>query len=386
MLFINGTIMTMSAETIENGYVRTQGGKITNLGEMAQSPQAGEGEEVVDLAGRFLLPGFIDAHTHLGLEEDGQGDEGDDINEMTEPVSPHLRAIDGINPFDRCFREYREAGVTTAVISPGSANPLGGQICAVKTIGRWVEEMVVAQPLAMKLALGENPKMLYGDKSLSPSNRMTTAAIIRENFYKAQKYKQDKERAVEEGETLPDYDARCEALLPVLAGQMQVHIHAHRAYDILTGVRLAKEFGLDYVLVHCTEGHMIADILGELKAKVICGPLIGARTKPELSNFHPGNCKALADAGVKLAICSDHPEVPGHLLSYSVALACRAGLSRQDALRALTIHAAEVVGLSDRLGSIAVGKDADLLIFAGHPLEGAAEPEMVFIGGKRIHS
>jgi imidazolonepropionase-like amidohydrolase len=172
----------------------------------------------------------------------------------------------------------------------------------------------------------------------------------------------------------------------VLAGKMRVHIHAHRAYDILTGVRLANEFGLDYVLVHCTEGHLIADILGELKAKVICGPLIGARTKPELSNFDPANCKILADAGVKLAICSDHPEVPGHLLPFSVALACRAGLTVEDALRALTIHAAEVVGLDDRLGSIAVGKDADLLIFEEPPLESVDEPEMVFVGGVRMNS
>lgn len=385
MLLINANIMSMDAPDIKNGFVRVLNGKIIAVGNMKDMQKPEQGEDIENLEGKTLLPGFIDAHCHLGLYESGLGIEGDDLNEETDPVTPHLRAIDGINPLDRCFEEARNSGVTCAVISPGSANPIAGQICAVKTGGRWIDEMVVAQPLAMKFALGENPKMVYGNKSQSPVTRMATVAVIREHLTRTQRYIEDARHAKDDPESAaPDFDAKLEALVPVLEGKIRAHFHAHKAYDILSAVRIADEYSLKYTLIHCTEGHIIADILAKLNARAVCGPLLCARTKPELTNLSDKNCAILVNAGVTVAISTDYPEIPADFLASSAAFATAAGMSRQSALESVTIAAAKAVDLDDRLGSITVGKDADLLVFSRDPLEVGAKPERVYINGEIV--
>lgn len=385
MLIINANILPMDSSLIENGFVHIKDGKIAEVGDM-KSLEPLHGEDTLDLCGKLLLPGFIDAHCHLGLYEDGLGLEGDDLNEDSDPVTPHIRSVDGINPFDRCFAEARRHGVTCVVVSPGSANPVAGQICALKTAGRRVDDMLVAEPLAIKFALGENPKGIYGSKNQTPVTRMATVAIIREQLQKAKRYLDEKNRVKADPELdEPDFDARMEALLPLLEGKIRAHFHAHKAYDILSAVRIAKEFSLKYTLIHCTEGHLIADILAEEKAKVICGPLLSARTKPELVNLSAENCGVLAAAGVPVAISTDHPEVPVDFLASSAAIAISGGMSREKAVEAITITAARVVELDERVGSITAGKDADLLVFACDPFSVGAKPEMVFIDGKLVN-
>jgi len=384
MLFINANILTMDTDPIENGFVKTAGGKISEVGPMEQLKPP-KNAKTTDLSGKLLMPGFIDAHCHLGLFEEGLGVEGDDLNEDTDPISPHIRALDGINPFDRGFDEARSSGTTCVVVSPGSANPVAGQICALKTTGRWIDKMLVAQPLAIKFALGENPKMVYGNKAQTPVTRMATVAIIREQLHKAQRYLEQSLRAAEDPEIdKPDFDARLEALVPVLKRETRAHFHAHKTYDILSAVRIAKEFSLDYTIIHCTEGHLIADILGSLNARVICGPLLAARTKPELTNLTGESCGVMAKAGVTVAVSTDYPEMPPGLLAASAAFAAVNGMDRFDALSAITINAARAVGLEDRLGSITAGKDADFLVFGDDPLKVGVKPEAVFINGKRL--
>lgn len=384
LLIINANILPMDSKPIENGYIRIDGGKIVDVGDMKRLKPL-HNEEILDVSGKLLLPGFIDAHSHVGLYEDGLGLEGDDLNEDADPVTPHIRAIDGINPFDRCFSEARLHGITCAVVSPGSANPIAGQICALKTAGRWIDKMIVSEPLAIKFALGENPKSIYGGKNQTPVTRMATVALIREHLFKAKRYLEEKNRAKADPEIdEPDYDARMEALLPLLEGKIRAHFHAHKAYDILSAVRIAKEFSLKYTLIHCTEGHLIADILAEQNASVVCGPLLCARTKPELVNHSAENCGALANAGVTTAISTDHPEVPIDFLAGSAAIAMSCGMSREKALESITINAAKAVDLDACLGSITPGKDADLLVFGCDPFSVGAKPEMVFINGKLV--
>lgn len=384
MLFIHAQLHTMRGEIIPDGFLLEKEGKIAALGAMTDCPEVPAGEENLDLAGRLLLPGFVDAHSHLGMIEEGVGPEGEDINEMSDPCTPQVRAIDAIDPFDVCFEEARRAGVTTTVSSPGSANPIAGEICALKTVGRWVDKMVVAAPLAMKFALGENPKRIYGNKEEAPISRMATAAIIRENLAKARRYGEDIAKAEKEGESLPDLDVKLEALLPVLRGEIGAHFHAHRAYDILTAVRLAEEFGLRLTLIHCTEGHRIADILAEAGYPAVCGPIIGTRSKPELSNMSLENCATLLRAGVEVAVSTDHPEVPVGFLPLSAAIASANGIGGEGALLSLTYRAAKAVGLENRVGSLAPGLDADLQVYSSDPLSVGAKPEMVFIDGQRV--
>lgn len=387
MRIINARIYTMDgpqgAQPIPCGFVDIREGKITAVGPM---PAAGEAPgEVLDAAGAWLLPGLVDAHTHLGMWEDGLGFEGDDGNEETDPATPQLRAIDAVNPLDRCFEEARAAGVTTVVTGPGSANPIGGQLCAVKTFGRRLDDMVVRAPVAMKMALGENPKTVYHGKSQTPVTRMATAAIIRENLALAARYARDKRRAAEDPEAEePEYDSKCEALLPVVEGRLPVHFHAHRADDIFTAVRIAEEFHLKYVLVHGTEAHLVTDLLAETGAPVLCGPLLCDRSKPELRALTPANPGLVRAAGLPIGIITDHPVIPLQYLGLCAGLAVREGLPFEEALRAVTIGPAEICGIDDRVGSIRAGKDADLALFPGNPLTLEARPLAVFGGGKRL--
>ncbi|HJD23064.1 MAG TPA: amidohydrolase [Firmicutes bacterium] len=384
MIIYNAKVYTMEGPCLENGYVHIRDGRIAGVGPMPAP--AVPGEETLDAQGGILLPGFVDAHTHMGMWEDGLGFEGDDGNEDTDPSTPQLRAMDAINPLDRCFAEAREAGVTTVITGPGSANPIGGQLCAVKTYGRRVEEMVLRAPVAMKMALGENPKTTYHGKNQAPVTRMATAAIIREQLSHALRYYQDKLRAQEDEDTdEPDYDAKCEALLPVIRGELPVHFHAHRLDDIFTAQRIAKEFDLDYVIIHGTQAHRAADLMAADGVRILCGPLLCDRSKPELKDLTPASPALLRQEGVEqIAIITDHPVIPEQYLPLCAGLAVREGLPYEEALRAITITPARICKISDRVGSIAVGKDADLVLFRQDPLTVAAKPAAVFAMGRRI--
>jgi imidazolonepropionase-like amidohydrolase len=391
MLLYNGTIHTMEGAPIAGGYVQLSQGKITAVGTGTPAPE--NGEEAIDLQGGDLYPGFIDSHTHLGMWEDGLNFEGDDGNEETDPVTPQLRAIDAINPLDRCFTEAAEGGVTTVITGPGSANPIGGQMAALKTVGKRIDHMIVKAPVAIKMALGENPKSVYNGKSQAPMTRMATASLIREQLFKAQEYRDALEKAEAsrndqdpEGEELdpPEFDIKCEALLPALRREIQVHFHAHRADDIFTAVRLGEEFGLDYVIVHGTEGHLIADELAELKAKVLSGPFLSDRSKPELRNLTPQSPGLLAKAGLHPAIVTDHPVIPLQYLRLCAGLAVAEGMEREEALRAITIYPAQLCRIDDQVGSIAVGKDGDVVLFDQDPLALGVKPKLVVVNGKVV--
>ncbi len=380
MRLIHGYLHPLDGNDIPDGFLDIKEGRIAAIGTMETCP-AGEGE-VLDLQGKHVCPGFVDAHSHLGLLGDSLGFEADDCNESTDPCTPQLRAIDGVNPLDLCFREAREGGVTTVLTGPGSANPIAGQFIAIKTAGCVADEMVLKSPAAMKFALGENPKSCYNERHETPITRMGTAAIIRENLRKALEYR-DKKKAAEEDEDAeaPEFDAKLEALVPVVEGRLPAHFHAHRADDIATAVRIAKKFRLDYVIVHGTQGHEIADYLGKEGARVITGPCIGDRSKPELSGMTQELPKKLFEAGVKVAVCTDHPETPEQYLPLCAAMAVKAGLPAEEALKAITKNAAEIAGIGDRVGTLTVGKDADLVVTDGHPLDFMSRVELVFING-----
>ena len=384
MRILNGVVHTMAGPVIPHGYVEVENGKIRAVGEMSARTAAAAGP-VYDAGGGHILPGFIDAHCHLGMFGNALGFEADDGNESTDPCTPQLRAIDAINPQDRCFREAREGGVTTVLTGPGSANPIAGQFAAIKTDGRWVDEMVLRAPAAMKMAQGENPKTVYNERKETPITRMATAAVIRQELSKTLEYmdKQDKADA-EEDTDAPDYDAKLEALIPVLRGELPVHIHAHRADDIATAVRICREFGLKYVIVHGTEGHLLPELLAAEGAGVITGPSLTDRSKPELANLTIENPAILARAGVPVAICTDHPVIPIQYLPICAALAVRGGLEPEEALAAITIHPARLAGLDKRVGSLEPGKDADIVVTTGHPLDWNGKVRYVFIGGKQV--
>ena len=383
MLLINAVLHTMGGEPIPNGFIQVKGNVIAALGDMKDVPT--EKEETIDLKGQSVYPGFVDAHTHLGMFEDGLDFEGDDGNEETDPVTPHLRSLDAINPLDRCFSEALAAGVTTVVTGPGSANPIAGQLTAIKTYGRRVDAMVLRAPVAMKFALGENPKSVYHGKNQMPNTRMATAALIREQLAKAKRYLSEKRRSEQDDEyDEPEFDAKCEALLPLLEKKIPAHFHAHRADDIFTAIRIAKEFDLEYVIVHGTEGHLIAEELREEGAKVLSGPILCDRSKPELRELTPAAPGILNKAGVQAAIITDHPVIPLQYLPFCAALAVREGMQEKEALRAITLYPAVICGIADRVGSLCVGKDADFCVFGENPLQISAKPHMVFCGGKRV--
>jgi imidazolonepropionase-like amidohydrolase len=364
ILIKNAKIYTMAGNVIENGSILVKDGKIEEVGEDVIAPL---GVETIDAEGRMVTPGLIDAHCHLGMWEEGIGFEGDDGNEMVDPVTPELRAIDAINPMDISFREAYEGGVTTAVTGPGSANVVGGTFVAIKTYGDRVDNMIIKDPVAMKIAFGENPKRVYDAQKKSPMTRMATAAILRETLFKAKTYMEKKENA-EEAKDKPDYDMKMEALIPVLKREIPLKAHAHRADDIFTSIRIAKEFNVDITLDHCTEGHLIVDELVKEGKSAIVGPTFGNRSKYELKNKSFETPKALVEAGVKVAIITDSPVIPLQHLALCAGLAVNAGLDEMEALKTITINAAEITGIADRVGSIEKGKDADIVIFDGNPL------------------
>ena len=385
MKIYNVQIKTMEKRrSIENGWIEIENGKIIAVEE--GSPDA-VGTEDLDGQGKLLIPGFIDAHTHLGIIENGIDFEGDDCNEATDPFTPQLRTIDGINPMDRCFEEAYKRGITSAVVAPGSANPCGGEIISVKTHGRRVDDMII-KPVGIKFALGENPKRVYNDRDETPVTRMATAALIREGLTKAKRYLADIDayEIDKENNDMPEFDLKNHALIPLLRREISAHFHCHRADDMFTAVRIAKEFDLKLVIVHATEGHLISDILGTEKLSAISGPVICDRCKPEMKGLELKNTAELVKNGVKTSICTDHPVIPIQYLPASAAMAVKGGLDLDSALEAITINAAEIAGIDDTTGSIAVGKDADLQLYCGNPLDIMNDPELVMINGKVLNN
>ncbi|MHC1694446.1 MAG: amidohydrolase [Eubacteriales bacterium] len=387
MLIINARIYTMDKERIiEDGYLRFDNGKITALGQMSHlTPQTGA--DFYDAEGGWVLPGFIDAHSHIGLYGDALGFESDDLNEATDPSTPNISAMDAVNPMDRCFAEALESGITCVHTGPGSSNPIGGQSLVMKTYGKRLEKMVLKHPAAIKFALGENPKTSFHGKNMAPDSRMATGAIIRDNLLKAQKYMQDKldfESGGDEEAEEPEFDSKSEALIPLLKGHIPAHFHAHRADDIFTAVRIAGQFGLKYIIVHCTDGHQIAEELRDDKIKAFVGPIICDRSKPELRMLDIKNAAVLHKSGAEIAIITDHPVIPQQYLALSAAVAVKGGLDEYEALRAITINPASMLGVADRVGSLAVGKDADIVVFDGSPLVLSSSLKRVYVDGKEV--
>lgn len=380
MRIYNAMIYDSSGNAPQRGWLQIENGII-------QSVQFGDCDayaaDDLDAKCGLLLPGFVDAHCHLGIIEDGIDFEGDDCNEATDPFMPHLRVIDGINPFDQCFADARRRGITAVLSSPGSANPAGGTISAIKTAGVCVDRMLV-RTVGVKFALGENPKSVYDRRDETPVTRMATAAIIREGLYKARRYLTDMRAAEQDSElSPPEFDIKCEALLPLLRGEQSAFFHCHRADDMATAIRIASEFQLNLVIIHATEGYRIAEYLADEKVPVIIGPLIGNRSKPELQQLSAENAAILYQNHVTLAICTDHPEVPIQYLPLSAAVARKGGLPNTKAIEAITSAAADIAGIGDRVGRIAEGYDADLQLYAPDidPLSLDAVPEWVMING-----
>jgi len=384
-----GRVVPVEGEPIDGGTIVIVDGKIAAVGGPDLKPPPGV--DVIDAAGRWVLPGLVDAHTHLGAREEGEGWAGHDTNELTGPIQAHVRVLDAINPADEGFRDAIGGGVLTAGITPGSGNPVGGQTVAVHCWGRTVDDMLLRSPAGMKSALGENPKRVLGERRVNPSSRLGTAAAIRTALVDTLNYL-EKEKADEAGEESAERirpaqsrDLKHEALARVLRREIPWRQHCHRADDIATALRLADEFGYDLVIDHGTEGYLIADKIAAAGVPVVTGPLITARSKVELRNRTMANPGLLAAAGVTVAIATDHPVVPVHLLIVQAALAVREGLDRDTALRAVTINPARIMRVADRIGSLIPGKDADLAIWSGDPFDVMSRVEYAYIGGREVY-
>ena len=381
-----GRVVPVTADPVENGTVLIEDGKITAVGADLAVP---DGAQVIDAAGQWVLPGFIEVHGHVGAHEEAKGWAGSDTNEMTEPVTAQVRALDAINPADLGFRDAITGGVLAVNVNPGSGNPIGGQTVALRCWGRTVDEMLLREPSGLKSALGENPKRVYGEQGKMPSTRLGTAAVIRGAFVAAANYlaKLDAEAAKPEADRKPvDRDLKLEALGRVLRREIPWRQHCHRADDIATALRIAEEFGYDLVIDHGTEAHLVADLLAARNIPVIIGPLFTSRSKVELLNRSLANPGRLARAGVTIAITTDHPVVPIHFLAHQATLAVKEGLDRDTALAALTINPARIAGVDGRLGSIEPGKDADLVLWSGDPLDVFSRAQRALIGGREIYS
>ena len=373
MLIQNATIYTAVLPEPIRGDILIRDGKIAAVGPNLPA----EGEEVYDATGLSAYPGFVEAHCHIGLDGYGIGYEGADYNEHSDPVVPQLRAIDGIEPTDPTFAMAARAGVTTVCTGPGSANVLGGTFVAIKTVGDRVDDMIVRDNVAMKCAFGENPKRCYKEKGIS--TRMSTAAKLREALLKARQYKEKKDAGKDVA-----FDMKSEALLPVLEGKMPLKAHAHQANDLFTAIRIAKEFGVRLTLEHCTEGHQVAEKLAAEGYPMAVGPSLTHATKFELRNKTFATPGILAKAGGHVCIITDSPVIPQHYLPLCAGLAIQSGMDRHDALRAITLNAAEHIGIADRVGSIEAGKDADIVLARGDVFDVSGQVVQVFIDGKKV--
>lgn len=384
LVIINGKIKTMEDRVYEDGYVRIEQGRISAVGDMRECDRnllkSRKDIRVIDAKGNLVMPGIIEAHCHMGITEEKKGMEGDDCNENVDPITPYLRAIDAINPMDAAFHDALQAGITSAMIGPGSANVVGGQFAFLKTHGRCIDRMIVKAPAAMKVAFGENPKVNYSGQGNSPATRMAIAAMLREELTKAKEYQKKRQSNPEE---ISDF--RYECWLPVMKGEIPIKAHAHRADDILTAVRIAKEFGLRMTIDHCSEGHLIME---ELKAEgfpAIVGPDMASRNKIEVKNMAFKTAGLLSQNGILTAITTDHPVSMIQFLPICAGLAVKAGMDMEEGLKAITINAARICNVADRVGSLVVGKDADIAIFDGNPMEVFTRNLCTIVDGKIVY-
>ena len=380
LLIKNGYIKPMVGADIENGCVLIDdNGKIAAVGAQIEAPK---GCTVIDAEGRLVTPGCVDAHCHIGLDNEAMGWEGHDYNEITDPITPHMRSIDSINPMDEAFGLAVRGGVTAACTGPGSANVVGGTFVAIKLVGKRVDKMIIKYPLAMKCAFGENPKRCYGQGAKkSPMTRMGTAAVLRELLFKSKRYLEDKEAGKN-----PPFDMKMEAMIPVMKGEIPLKAHAHRADDILTAIRIAREFDLKITLDHCTDGALIADELAEEGLSAFVGPSLGSKTKIELCNKSFTTPAALHQAGVPISIITDAPVIPQQYLPMCAGLAVNSGLDYEEGWRAITINPAVQTGIGDRVGSLEAGKDADVVIWTADPMKTlGAESYVTIIDGKIVY-
>lgn len=376
----NATLYTITDGVKQGNILIDDEGRIAGVGDIAIP----EGTEVIDAFGKIVMPGMIDAHGHAGVYEEAIGWEGADGNEAVDPITPQLRALDGINPHDEGICEALEAGVTTMCVLPGSANVIGGQGVIIHMYGNTVEDMIIGEG-GLKVAFGENPKRVYSGQKKSPSTRMATASLLREQLVKAQNYQAKLEKAKDDPDKAPERDLKMEALVRVLKKEIPLRAHAHRADDIITALRIADEFGVDIIIEHCTEGHKIAEELGNRKVRAVIGPTMTNRSKVEVRERDYSTLRTLWENGVQIAITMDHPVIHVQYLNISAALAVKAGLPREEALKAVTINPARILGIDDRYGSLEEGKLADIVLWSGDPLDIMSRVEQVFIHGKLVY-
>ena len=380
LLIKNGYIKPIVGEDIPCGCVLIDNsGKIAAVSAQIDAPA---GCQVIDAEGRLVTPGCVEAHCHIGLDNQAMGWEGRDYNEIVDPITPQMRAIDSINPQDEASPLAIQGGVTTACTGPGSANVVGGTFVAIKLCGNRVDKMIVKYPIAMKAAFGENPKRCYGQGAKkAPMTRMGTAALLRELLFKTRRYLEDKEAGKN-----PGFDMKLESMIPVIKGEIPLKCHAHRADDILTSIRIAKEFGVGITLDHCTDGAVIVDELAAEGLPAFVGPTFGAKSKIELSNKSYETPGILANAGVKVSIITDSPVIPQQNLPMCAALAMKAGMKEADAWKAITINPAESTGIGDRVGSLEPGKDGDVVIWTADPMHVVgAESYITIVDGKIVY-
>src|SRR5690625_802657 len=368
----NATIFTGNGDILDDQVILVKEGKFSLIKNKDKIPID---YTIIDAKGKVVTPGLIDVHTHLGVFEEGIGEEGHDFNETSSPTTPEVRAIDGLNPNDKGFADARKAGVTTVQVMPGSANVIGGEMSVLKTTGNIVDEMVIIPTSGMKAATGENPKRVYGKNGKKPVTRMGIASLLREKLMETQDYIKNKEKK---------RDLGLEQLTKVLKKEIPLRVHAHRAEDILTVLRIKREFDIDVTIEHCTEGHQIADFIARHNVRVSVGPTMSTRSKIELNDKGFETIKVLLDAGIPCSITTDHPVIGIEDLVTSAIHAVKAGITEQQALRAITLDAAKHIGVGDKVGSIEAGKDADFVIWSGNPFDLRNKVEQVYIDGEKI--
>lgn len=383
LLIKDGKILTMSGKNYDKGSILIKDKKIVEIGEHINMDN-NEDCHIIDASNYWVMPGIIEAHCHIGIKEERKGFEGDDCNEINDAVTPYLKALDGVNVMDSAFHTALTAGITGVMVGPGSSNVVGGQFIFIKTHGRAIDDMAILEPAAMKVAFGENIKTNYNQKNVMPSTRMSIAALLREELFDAQQYNNKKNNAIKNGESF-DKVFRKECWLPVINREIPLKAHVHRADDILTAIRIAKEFNLRLTLDHCTEGHLIVDEIRESGFPAIIGPSLAIRNKIETQNADFKTPGILHKAGIKVAITTDHPVTRIQDLPICAGFAAREGLGIEEGLKAITINAAEICNVSDRVGSIEVGKDADIAIFDGNPMEVFTKTIYTIIDGKIIY-
>lgn len=382
LLVKNGKVLTMAGKEYERGYVLARDGKIAAVG---GGDYGGDlPSHVIDAEGGWIMPGLVEAHCHIGISEEKKGFEGEDSNEKSHPVTPYLSALHAVNLMDSAFHSAVAAGITSVMVGPGSSNVVGGQFIVIKPYGRDIRKVTVMAPSAMKVALGENPKNCFYEKGMMPSSRMSIAAMLREELYEARLYLEKKEDAERRGDRFePRFRKEC--WIPVLKKQIPLKVHVHRADDIITAISVAKEFDLNITLDHCTEGHFVAKEIAESGFPAIIGPSLASRNKIEVQFMDFKTAAVLFEAGVKVAITTDHPVSRIQYLANCAGFAAREGLGVQEGLKAVTINAAEICGISHRIGSLEAGKDADIAVFSGNPMEIFTMTLCTIIDGKVIY-